>query len=370
MAKATDPAGSVAFFFAAPGALPAWSLFALPANRWGRWFALIVLSLLLTGLLEFLRAPAALLLGPMVAAIFFGLRGDTLPMPRQTLTLTQAVVGCLVAQAFSPELLRSLARDGLPMLATVLTTVIAAGIVGLIMVKARTLPGTTAAWGSSPGGAAVMVTLAEEYGADVQLVAFMQYLRVVVVVLAASLVSWWLIGSRAGACRYASTPALPLRVAALSLLATLWCCRHRRVAGQRMSRIPGGALLVPMFLAIAVQFSGCGPHPSAVAPAGPLVSRRLAGMSGCDLIAPPCLLALAALPQLLLGIALLIALVRACRPGCWRALLHTDFLTAYLATTPGGLESVAIIAVDSGPTSRWSWRCRPCACSWWSSPAR
>jgi membrane AbrB-like protein len=344
MAKATDPAGSVAFFFAAPGALPAWSLFALPANRWGRWFALIVLSLLLTGLLEFLRAPAALLLGPMVAAIFFGLRGDTLPMPRQTLTLTQAVVGCLVAQAFSPELLRSLARDGLPMLATVLTTVIAAGIVGLIMVKARTLPGTTAAWGSSPGGAAVMVTLAEEYGADVQLVAFMQYLRVVVVVLVASLVSWWLIGA-APAREVASTPALPFRVAALSLLATLGVAGIGAWLGS-VSRIPGGALLVPMFLAVAVQFSGV----VRIHLPSPLLALSFAALGwyvGLRFDRAALLHALAALPQLLLGIVLLIAL---CALSAWllAALLHTDFLTAYLATAPGGLESVAIIAVDSG----------------------
>lgn len=317
---------------------------ALPATPWGRWFALIALSLLLTGLLQLLRAPAALLLGPMIAAIVFALRGESLPMPRQTLPLTQAVVGCLVAQAFTPELLQSLARDGLPMLATVLTTVIAAGLVGLIMVKARTLPGTTAAWGSAPGGAAVMVTLAEEYGADVQLVAFMQYLRVVVVVLAASLVSWWLIGA-VPARAAIPAPELPLGDAAVSLLATLCVAVIGAWLGS-VSRIPGGALLMPMFLAIAVQFSGW----VRIHLPSPLLALSFAVLGwyvGLRFNRTALLHALAALPQLLLGIALLIAL---CALSAWllAALLHTDFLTAYLATTPGGLESVAIIAVDSG----------------------
>ena len=40
------------------------------------------------------------------------------------------------------------------------------------------LPGTTAVWGSSPGAATAMVLMAEAFGADARLVAFMQYLRV------------------------------------------------------------------------------------------------------------------------------------------------------------------------------------------------
>ena len=51
------------------------------------------------------------------------------------------------------------------------------------------LPGTTALWGTSPGAASVMTIMAESYGADVRLVAFMQYFRVVVVAVVAALVT-------------------------------------------------------------------------------------------------------------------------------------------------------------------------------------
>jgi hypothetical protein len=59
------------------------------------------------------------------------------------------------------------------------------------------------------------------------------------------------------------------------------------------------------------------------------------------------LYALRALPQLLLSTFLLIGL---CAVSAWMLtlFLHTDALTAYLATSPGGLDSVTVIAVGSG----------------------
>lgn len=312
---------------------------------WSRWLILLLLSLLLTAALEWLRVPAALLLGPMIAAILFGVRGEVLPMPSQTLGFTQAVVGCLVAQAFTPSLLHSLARDWLTMLAIVTTTVIAGAVVGLILVRARTLPGTTAAWGSAPGGAAVMVSLAEEFGADVQLVAFMQYLRVVVVVLTASMVSWVLLGGAPATAAVAELPALSLTGELMSLAITLLLALGGAWLG-RVAGIPGGALLVPMVLAIAVQSSGM----ARIHLPPPLLGVSFFALGwyvGLRFSRPALLHAMAALPTLLLSTFLLICL---CGLSAWLLayLLHTDFLTAYLATTPGGLESVAIIAIGSG----------------------
>ena len=51
------------------------------------------------------------------------------------------------------------------------------------------VPGTTGVWGSSPGAASAMVVMADAFGADARLVAFMQYLRVVCVVVVASLIA-------------------------------------------------------------------------------------------------------------------------------------------------------------------------------------
>ena len=83
-------------------------------------------------------------------------------------------------------------------LGVVLTVIAASSALGWLMSRWRVLPGTTAVWGSSPGAATAMVLMAEAYGADAQLVAFMQYLRVVFVAVAASVIArFWIDASGA-----------------------------------------------------------------------------------------------------------------------------------------------------------------------------
>jgi uncharacterized protein len=74
-------------------------------------------------------------------------------------------------------------------LGVVALSIIASAGGGWVMSRFRIIPGTTAVWGMLPGGATVMMLMAEAYGADSRLVAFMQYLRVVMVAAAASVVS-------------------------------------------------------------------------------------------------------------------------------------------------------------------------------------
>ena len=101
----------------------------------------------------------------------------------------QAVIGCLIAGAITPAILVSFLRDWPLFLAMVLSTLVASSLLGWLMSRWQVLPGTTGVWGSSPGAATAMVLMAEAFGADAQLVAFMQYLRVVCVAVAASLIA-------------------------------------------------------------------------------------------------------------------------------------------------------------------------------------
>lgn len=304
------------------------------------WLALLAGSLLLTALLKWASLPAALLLGPMIAAIAFGVGGAQLHLPRGTFAVTQAIIGCLIARALTPAILVSITQDWTSMLLVVLTTVIAGGIVGWVMVKSGTLPGTTAAWGSSPGAAATMVALSEEFGADMQLVAFMQYLRVVIVVFSASFVSRLLLGIE--------PQALPsetqFAIAPLPFSATLVLIVAGAFIGRRL-KIPGGALLLPMILGTVLHSTGAlditlPPWLLAAAYAA------LGWYIGLGFTRRVFLHAFRAIPQLVLATLLLIAL---CGLSAWLLthLLHIDPLTAYLATTPGGLDAVAIIAIGS-----------------------
>ncbi len=291
--------------------------------------------------------PAALLLGPMIAAIGFGSSGARLRLPRWTFIGAQGVVGCLVASAITPPVLVSVGHAWAFMLLVVATTVVAGGVVGWALAKGGVLPGTTAAWGSSPGGAAAMVLMAEQYGADPRLVGFMQYLRVVVVTLTASAVSRLMLAFQHAApvsAALATPAAAPLVVPLVPLLETLALAAGGSYLGARL-KVPAGPLLVPMTLGAILHVSGV------VTIALPswllaLAYGDIGWYIGLAFDREILTRTFRAIPQLLLSTFALIVL---CGFSAWMltAFAHADALTAYLATSPGGLDSVAIIALGS-----------------------
>ena len=309
----------------------------------GQWAGLLALSVGLTLLLEACALPAALLIGPMAAAIALGVGGFSVRVPSSGFSLAQAIIGCLVAHAVTPSILLSIAESWPLMLGTVAITVLASGVVGWVFVRYGSLPGTTAAWGVSPGAAAAMVGMAGDYGADARLVAVMQYLRMVLVVISASVVSHILMdgnGSNAAAMPVGAVEAIDPK----GFAATLAVAGVGVWAGWRL-RIPSGALLVPMVLGALVQ-AGAGvtlqlPQPLLVVTYG-VVGWSIGLRFNREVLGH----AFRAIPQMLLSTALMIAL---CGLSAWFlvALLPTDPLTAYLATSPGGLDSVVVIALGS-----------------------
>ena len=74
-------------------------------------------------------------------------------------------------------------------MAVVIAVIAASSTLGWLLTRWRVLPGTAAVWGSSPGAASAMMLMAAAYGADIRLVAFMQYLRVLLVALVATIVA-------------------------------------------------------------------------------------------------------------------------------------------------------------------------------------
>lgn len=282
--------------------------------------------------------PAALLLGPMLAAIAFGVGGASLAVPRAGFMAAQTMIGCLVAKAVTAEIVTTITEDGWLILAVVLVTVLAGAVVGWALTRLRILPGTTAAWGSSPGGAAAMVAMSEEYGADPRLVAFMQYVRVVAVVLSASVVARLLTD--------VSTPPAPISntTAPLSVLATLGVA----AAGfglARLLRLPAAALIGPMLLGALLHALGL-VDMALPLPLLDLAYATIGWYVGLRFRRETLRETVVALPGIMVATIGVIAL---CAVWAFSLthLLPIDFLTAYLATSPGGLDSVAIIAVGS-----------------------
>ena len=306
-----------------------------------QWGLLLLLSGALAVLLRMAGIPAALLLGPMIAGILFGVNGAGVRVPRLPYFAAQAIVGCLIAGAISTDILRAFVSDWPLFLGVVLTVIAASGALGAIMSYWRVLPGTTAVWGSSPGAATAMMLMAEAYGADAQLVAFMQYLRAVFVALAASVIArFWMNGSGGTAPAIAWFPPIDW----LPFVETLAVVIVGGVLGWA-SRIPAGVLLAPIVIGATLHMSGV--MRFELPPWLLAISYAMLGWSiGLGFTTRILRRASRALPQIILSIAALIVFC------CGLAFLLTillgvDPLTAYLATSPGGMDSIAIIAASS-----------------------
>ncbi len=309
----------------------------MPA-RW-QWLLLLGLSALLMTGLQAVRLPAALMIGPMLAAILLVVGGGALTLPPPLLLAAQSVVGCLIAQAIPAGFLVQVRGHWPIFLAAILWVIAASSFLGWFLARCRVLPGSTAVWGSSPGAATAMVFLAEAYGADERLVAFMQYFRVVLVSSTASLLSRFWTGAQA---------APPLRtmvwfppLVAKAFLPTLLLM----IVGVLLSRrfkIPAGPLLLPMLLGMICQDSGL--FTLQLPPWLLAISYTLVGW-GIGLRFSRAMLrhALGVLPRMTVSTLALIAVCAAFGAVLSRV-AGIDPLTAYLATSPGGADSMAIIA--------------------------
>jgi uncharacterized protein len=313
------------------------------AGRWPRhlqWAALLALSSALTAPLEFAGFPAALLLGPMIAAIALGVNDAQTQVAPPLFMLAQGVIGLMMARALPPVIFIELAGDW-PIYALGIGSVVgvAAGL-GILLARLKVLPGTTAIWGSAPGAASTIVLMADAFGADARLVAFMTYLRVALVALAASLVARFALpdGAAAPATDWLA-PVAPIAFAETAAVLVV------SLIAARLLRLPAGPIFLPIVVGTLLQnFAGLTIELPQVLLA---LCFAIVGWSiGLRFTREILLHAWRALPVVF---GSMVALIASC--GAFAFILvwlaGVDPLTAYLATSPGGADSVAIIAANS-----------------------
>jgi hypothetical protein len=186
-----------------------------------------------------------------------------------------------------------------------------------------------------------MVLMAGAFGADARLVAFMQYLRVIFVSVAAALIArLWVDTSGVQLPATIWFPAIEWP----AFSATLAVALAGGVIG-RLVRLPSPYFLGSLILGVSLHLGGLVDFQL---PEWLLaISYTMVGWSiGLNFSRKILRHAARALPQIVLSI---LALMAFCGGLAW--LLHRhlgiDPLTAYLATSPGGMDSVAIIAAAS-----------------------
>jgi membrane AbrB-like protein len=315
------------------------------------WMVLGVGSLLAGLFAQSAGLPAGWLVGPMLVALALALAWKEHPtVPRWGRIASLAVVGGMLAATFRPSVLPLVAGYWLPVTLVVGGTLLLSLGAGLLLSGLVRIDRKTAALGALPGAASGMLAMSDPLGADARLVALMQYTRVVVVVVTATLVGRLVAGAApqpiSGQDLQAAPEGVDLVVqgtmptyAVTVLVAVLGAW-----AGTRL-RLPAGALLGPLILGVALAELGV-VH-LAWPPGVPQAAYLVLGLWVGLLFDGASVKRAGRLFPFVLASA--VGLVLACAALGWAlaALTGIDGMTAYLATTPGGIESVAIVALGT-----------------------
>jgi uncharacterized protein len=291
-----------------------------------------------------LGVPSSYLFAAILVGIAFALLvPGGLELPRAFFPAGQAVAGVVVGTYLHTSTLTGL---GTRWIAVVLVSAATLGITiaaGVLLARIAPVDSATASLGMVAGGASGIVAMADDLGADDRLVAFMQYLRLAVVVL--------------------FTPII-VGIAFPSASTGGGGAAHEHVLGTA-----GGWA---MTLAVAAAGAAIGPllRLPAAAFLGPtLLAATLTLTGAIDLTVPPLLRETAfALIGLYIGLRFeretlraigrlvvpvlvsIVALVAGCFALAWvlKQTADVSLLDAYLATTPGGLYAVLPLAFGSG----------------------
>lgn len=306
---------------------------------------------MLTVVMRFVQVPAALMLGPIMAAVLVAIY---LPGPRLAPALplvAQSILGCLIARLMPPHLLATLLPGWPILLGMNLLSTLAIMALGVVATHMRWLPGTAAIWGMSPGGASAMVLLSETHGSDKRLVALMQYLRVVMAAL-----SVIVIGSLFGTPHVGPMIAALPGAASTSWMAPVDLFNLAVTAGlagisillTAITRKRVLVVMIPVFGGISLEAGGLATldvPPLAAAVAFAVIGWHI-GLS----FTRASLLHSARMMPRILGCILAILTICAALSVLFARIMEVDFLTAYMALNPGGTDAVmamaASVAVD------------------------
>lgn len=287
---------------------------------------------------------------PLFAALLVGLAlalawPDRLGVGNGLFVAAQAVTGVLLGGYLRSSSLTALGHDWLPVALVSLATLGVCLTAGAALARFTELDAPTAALGSVAGGASGIVTMAEDLGADDRLVAFMQYLRVLVVVLLTPLLAAVAFPGHHAAA-HAGGPHQAYLGTSREWALTAVVAVAGGLAGRRV-RLPASVLLGPMILAgvLTLAWPALG---LAVPPVLRDVAFALIGLQvglkftvetvrQAGRLLGPVVASVAALLLACFGLGVLLHLTTS-----------VSLLDGYLATTPGGLYAVLAIAVGAG----------------------
>jgi uncharacterized protein len=285
---------------------------------------------------------AALIVGLAIALT----RPGALDVPPSAFRASQAVAGVSLGAYVQSEALRAVAGSLVPVLLVSFATLLVSLAAGWALARLTPLDPPTAALGMIAGGASGIVGMSGELGADDRLVAFMQYLRVLVVVVLTPIGITVLFGGGHEAGSATAVPSAGTLGAVWEWPLTAGLAAAGAFAAGKL-RITAGVLLGPMVLTAALVLTGAVSHFAVPSLLGQTAFSLIGLQIGLRFttktvrllgrLTGPVLLSIVALLVACFGLAALLA-----------ATTPATLLDAYLATTPGGLYAVLAVAYGAG----------------------
>ena len=253
-----------------------------------------------------------------------------LKLPRSAFRVGQAVTGVALGTFLQSSTLSAVGKHWLPVLAVSAATLAVTIAAGLVLARVARLDRPTASLGMVAGGASGIVAMADELGGDDRLVAFMQYLRVLVITLLTPLIVPLVFAVHSGAGEGEGGPLLGT---AAGWALTVGAATVGALAGPLL-RLPAPSLLGPLIITAVLTLTGM----TSGVEVPPLAREVAFGLIGLQIglgferstlreirrIAWPVALSIAGLIVISLGLGWVLSVTA-----------DESLLTGYLATTPG-----------------------------------
>jgi uncharacterized protein len=300
-------------------------------------------TVLFSVVLSLLHVPSAVLFGSLLGGMTHALTSPThLQVPPSAFRLGQALIGVTIGSLVSLSSLASMGSTLVPILGVTLGTILVSLVAGRLLAVREDVSQVTGAFALIAGGASGVVAIARELGADDRVVTVVQYLRVLVVLVAMPLVTALVFHPDRGLGHFEQG-----REPLLYELGFVVVALAVGLAVARVVPVTTATLLAP--LAVAAVLSALGWFGDASVP---LALQWLAyALIGVQVGLRFTRASLASITRMLPAVlALIVAMVviTALMGALLAWLTPVDGLTAYLATTPGGLFAVLATAADSG----------------------
>ncbi len=303
-----------------------------------RWALLVLATVALSLLLARVGVPSAALFAALFVATALALAGLAPEgVPRGATLAAQAVLGVVIGALVRASTLRALAAHAVPVVIVTFITLLVSIGAGLLMGLRRDVDATTGALALTTGGASAVVALAAELGADIRMVAVVQYLRVGFVTATMPLVAAFVFHA-------AGHPAAAPRPAGLAGLALVAIAAPAGLVLARLTRMPAGPLLALLIVAAGITLTGRTGGASVPFPIVDLAYAAIGWQAGVRFTRGR----LAEIGRALPTALALILLVNVICAGLGVLLAHlagaSDF-DGYLATLPGGIYAALAMAI-------------------------